>query len=102
MNDEIMEQSNARRVNNLRGPDQFDNEAQRCPARTNEEVTTNTPRRRTAREHPGVIDENNDKQPRVLEQETLLRSTAQEESERREEVAGIQYYLLVGQMLGSL
>ena len=28
----------------------------------------------------------------MLEQETLLRSTAQEESERREEVAGIQYY----------
>jgi len=92
MNDEIMEQSNTRRVNNLRGLDQFDNEAQRCPARTNEELRTNTPRRRTAREHPGVIDENNHEQPRVLEQETLQRSTAQEEPERREEVAGIQYY----------
>ena len=79
MNDEIMDQRR-------------DNERQRCPAGTNEELRTNTPRRRTAREHPGIIDENNHEQPRVLEQETLQRSTAQEEPERREEVAGIQYY----------
>jgi hypothetical protein len=79
MNDEIMDQRR-------------DNERQRCPAGTNEELRTNTPRRRTARKHPGIIDENNLEQPRVLEQETLQRSTAQEEPERREEVAGIQYY----------
>ena len=79
MNDEIMEQRR-------------DNERQRCPAGTNEELRTNTPRRRTARKHPEIIDENNHEQPRVLEQETLQRSTAQEEPERREEVAGIQYY----------
>ena len=79
MNDEIMDQRR-------------DNERQRCPAGTNKELRTNTPRRRTAREHPGIIDENNHEQPRVLEQETLQRSTAQEEPERREEVAGIQYY----------
>lgn len=79
MNDEIMEQRR-------------DNERQRCPTGTNEELRTNTPRRRTARKHPGIIDENNHEQPRVLEQETLQRSTAQEEPERREEVAGIQYY----------
>jgi ubiquitin C-terminal hydrolase len=79
MNNEIMEQRR-------------DNERQRCPAGTNEELRTNTPRRRTARKHPEIIDETNDEQPRVLEQETLQRSTAQEEPERREEVAGIQYY----------
>jgi hypothetical protein len=79
MNDEIMERRR-------------DNERQRCPAGTNKELRTNTPRRRTAREHPGIIDENNHEQPRVLEQETLQRSTAQEEPERREEVAGVQYY----------
>ena len=79
MNDEIMEQRS-------------DNERQRCPTGTNEELRTNTPRRRTARKHPEIIDENNHEQPRVLEQETLQRSTAQEEPERREEVAGIQYY----------
>ena len=79
MNDEIMEQRR-------------DNERQRCPTGTNEELRTNTPRRRTARKHPEIIDENNHEQPRVLEQETLQRSTAQEEPERREEVAGIQYY----------
>ena len=56
MNDEIMEQSNTRRDNNLRGLDQFDNEAQRHPAGTNEELMTNTPRRRTARNHPGITD----------------------------------------------
>ena len=58
MNDEIMEQSNTRRVNNLLGLDQLDNEARRYPEGTNEELRTNTPRRRTAREHPGIIDEN--------------------------------------------
>ena len=56
MNDEIMEQSDTRRVNNLRGLDQCNNEAQRYPAGTNEELRTNTPRRRTARKHPGIID----------------------------------------------
>ena len=55
MNDEIMDQRR-------------DNERQRCPAGTNEELRTNTPRRRTARKHPGIIDENNLEQPRVLEQ----------------------------------
>ncbi len=92
MNDEIMEQSITRRVNNLLGLDQLDNIAQRYPEGTNEELRTNTPRRRTAREHPGIIDENNHEQPRVLGQEALQRSTAQEEPERREEVAGLQYY----------
>jgi len=43
MNDEIIEQSNTRRVNNLQGLDQCDNEAQRYPAGTNEELRTNTP-----------------------------------------------------------
>ena len=64
----------------------------RYPEGRNEELTTNTPRRRTAREHPGIIDENNHNQPRVLEQEALQRSEGQEEPDRREEVAGIQYY----------
>jgi len=91
-NDEIMEQSNTRGVNNLRGLDQCDNEAQRYPAGTNEELRTNTPRRRTARKHPGIIDENNHEQPQVLGQEALQHSTAQEEPERREEVASFQYY----------
>ena len=92
MNDEIMEQSNTSRVNNLLGLDWWDNEARRYPEGRNEELTTNTPRRHTAREHPGIIDSNNHKQPRVLEQEALQRSDAQEEPDRREEVAGIQYY----------
>ena len=74
MNDEIMEQRR-------------DNERQRCPTGTNEELRTNTPWRRTAREHPGRRDENNHEQPRVLGQEALQRATAQEEPERREEVA---------------
>jgi hypothetical protein len=82
MNDEIMEQSNTRR----------DNERRRCPAGTNEELMSNTPRRRTAREHPGIIDENNHEQPRVLEQEALQHSEGQEQPNRNEEVAGIQYY----------
>jgi hypothetical protein len=92
MNDEIMEQSNTRRDLNLRGLDQFDNEAQRHPAGTNKELMTNTPLRRTARKHRGITDENNHEQPQVLGQEALQRSTAQDEPERREEVASFQYY----------
>jgi hypothetical protein len=87
MNAVRMEESNRRRNNNLPGLDQCDDVTRRYQARTNEELRTNTPRRRTAREHPGRRDENNHEQPRVLGQEALQRATAQEEPERREEVA---------------
>jgi hypothetical protein len=92
MNDKIMEQSNTRRVNNLSVLDQCDDVTPRYQARTNKDLRTNTPRRHTAREHPGRRDENNHEQPRVLGQEALQHATAQEEPEIREEVPTNPYY----------
>ncbi len=99
MNDVIMEESNRRRVNNLPGLDQCNNEARRDPARREEEQEANTPRRRIAREHPGRRDEENHEQhctkheqPGVLEHKAIQCSTAQDEPGRREEEPESQYY----------